>query len=297
MVHLVLGLCIAASIGISVGFGVLLIARSHFRGKWYRFFLVVVALLAIAMLLYLGLYFCFVYVSDGNALCGRILYNANTLVYAVLVVLVPVTAIRVRRSHVAVEEWIYLAGMAATIVASSLAGDLIGTAIVRRAVLALRYALLVPAFVWAYGVGFSAPGVGVFYSRFSLVSAGAFLVITVDAVVLRFSLSSEDYVPDGVISLPLYGIGIGLMLIHFATTRLQTLRSNVGLSAAFLTEYEITPREGQIIRCLLKGETNNRIGEELYISPRTVDTHFSNIYRKCGVRSRLELVRLINEFE
>ena len=60
-------------------------------------------------------------------------------------------------------------------------------------------------------------------------------------------------------------------------------------------KYEISPREQEIIQLILQGHTYQKIGEKLYISPNTVKTHVSNIYTKCGVKSRYELMVLFKQ--
>ena len=52
---------------------------------------------------------------------------------------------------------------------------------------------------------------------------------------------------------------------------------------------ELTGREVEIIRLTALRKSNKAIGQALTISPRTVTTHLSNIYRKLAVSSRSEL--------
>ena len=66
------------------------------------------------------------------------------------------------------------------------------------------------------------------------------------------------------------------------------------LPAQFLEQFRITAREKEIISLLLLGNNNREIGEKLFISPRTVEAHIYNIYRKCSVKNKLELVNLIS---
>jgi ligand-binding sensor domain-containing protein/DNA-binding CsgD family transcriptional regulator len=61
-----------------------------------------------------------------------------------------------------------------------------------------------------------------------------------------------------------------------------------------LGSYGLTVREEEILRFILRGAGNKDIGERLFISSSTVRNHISNIYRKLGVRSRLELIRRIS---
>lgn len=48
----------------------------------------------------------------------------------------------------------------------------------------------------------------------------------------------------------------------------------------------LSEREVEVLRLVAQGLTNAEIAERLYVSPRTVGTHVSNIYRKVNVSSR-----------
>jgi DNA-binding NarL/FixJ family response regulator len=50
----------------------------------------------------------------------------------------------------------------------------------------------------------------------------------------------------------------------------------------------MTPREGEVLRLIVAGKSNRQIGEELFISGKTVSVHVTNILTKLGVHSRLE---------
>ena len=57
----------------------------------------------------------------------------------------------------------------------------------------------------------------------------------------------------------------------------------------------ITPRERDVIALMRQGKTNREIAEALFISEATVKDHNNNLFRKCGVRNRVELVTLFQE--
>jgi DNA-binding CsgD family transcriptional regulator len=54
----------------------------------------------------------------------------------------------------------------------------------------------------------------------------------------------------------------------------------------------LSPRERQIAACVLEGKSNKAIEQELFIGRRTVESHLYTIYRKLGVKNRLQLARL-----
>jgi DNA-binding CsgD family transcriptional regulator len=60
----------------------------------------------------------------------------------------------------------------------------------------------------------------------------------------------------------------------------------------WLETQNLSPRERQIACCVLEGKSNSAIEKELFIGRRTVESHLYSIYRKMGVKNRLQLARL-----
>ncbi len=58
-----------------------------------------------------------------------------------------------------------------------------------------------------------------------------------------------------------------------------------------LEEINLTAREIEILEHTSKGHNFNQIGENLFISPKTVRKHIENIYGKLQVHSKLEAVQ------
>src|SRR5687767_12008228 len=54
---------------------------------------------------------------------------------------------------------------------------------------------------------------------------------------------------------------------------------------------DLSDRELDVLRLIALGHTNAEIGEQLFLSMRTVETHRSHIQRKLGRTTRAELVR------
>jgi DNA-binding NarL/FixJ family response regulator len=53
---------------------------------------------------------------------------------------------------------------------------------------------------------------------------------------------------------------------------------------------DLTAREQQVLELLSDGHTMRQIATRLGISPRTVETHVAKVYRKLGVRTRVQAV-------
>jgi DNA-binding CsgD family transcriptional regulator/tetratricopeptide (TPR) repeat protein len=59
----------------------------------------------------------------------------------------------------------------------------------------------------------------------------------------------------------------------------------------------LTPRELDVLRLVAQGLTNAQVGEQLVISPRTVDAHLRSIYGKLDVTSRAAATRFALEHQ
>ena len=55
---------------------------------------------------------------------------------------------------------------------------------------------------------------------------------------------------------------------------------------------ELTERERDVAELAVVGLSYAQIARDLFVAPTTVSYHLSNIYRKCGVRTRHELTEL-----
>lgn len=65
------------------------------------------------------------------------------------------------------------------------------------------------------------------------------------------------------------------------------------LTDALYQQYNITPREQELVPLVLQGNSNQQIGETLFISLSTVKTHLRSIYSKFGVKNRYELMAFL----
>lgn len=65
----------------------------------------------------------------------------------------------------------------------------------------------------------------------------------------------------------------------------------------FFSKHRLSKREQEIAFLLLRGNTNKSIEEKLFISVHTVKNHIYNIYRKLGVKNRLQLTNLYRDFD
>ena len=87
-----------------------------------------------------------------------------------------------------------------------------------------------------------------------------------------------------------------LLVVTGLRRAVAAARETGGLPPRFLDDFAISRREADIIGLLVLGAVNREIGEKLFISPRTVEAHIYNIYRKCDCRNRVELLNRMRQY-
>ena len=139
--------------------------------------------------------------------------------------------------------------------------------------------------------------------KFTLPLSALFLVIfPITLIFLEFSHSiftlfqkpSMGYI---LIALILFSINIPpLLYLHITLKKnhaiLDTVYSDGLHSPLDLSFLKLTSREQEIAELVVLGKTNNEIGDILYISEKTVKNNISSIYRKTGVKNRVQLTRI-----
>jgi DNA-binding CsgD family transcriptional regulator len=99
---------------------------------------------------------------------------------------------------------------------------------------------------------------------------------------------------------PILYCGFSIFFVHYFLTyyfHQSHIPENALPAEDFFEQYNISSREQEIVTLILKGYSNQKIGETLYISLNTVKAHLRNIYPKFGVKSRYELITLVKDVQ
>ncbi|MBW2345799.1 MAG: helix-turn-helix transcriptional regulator [Deltaproteobacteria bacterium] len=57
-------------------------------------------------------------------------------------------------------------------------------------------------------------------------------------------------------------------------------------------KYKLTLREQQVVRLICSGKSSKDIENELFLSPHTIKEYIYRIYKKTGVKNRVQMVNL-----
>ena len=83
--------------------------------------------------------------------------------------------------------------------------------------------------------------------------------------------------------------GESLISPQIATKVLQQLRAQTAdTTAAKTIRTELSERELEVLRLIANGKDNAQIARELFISPKTVKNHISNILMKLQIENRIQ---------
>lgn len=80
---------------------------------------------------------------------------------------------------------------------------------------------------------------------------------------------------------------------HFSRRMIAAAeRSRSAADGAAVEPHNLTRREVEVLRRVASGRTTRQIGQELHISPRTVETHRERLMTKLGVNNAAGLTRM-----
>lgn len=127
------------------------------------------------------------------------------------------------------------------------------------------------------------------------------LITGVIAQGLVLLLIKEQIIMALVVAFLLFGFtaAIPVYLNYFAVFRAtKPVMPVIGSSmVTFMKDFDISPREADIIREICCGLSNQEIADKLFISLQTVKDHTHRIYIKTNVRNRMQLMTRVKRTE
>ncbi|GHB67489.1 hypothetical protein GCM10007390_21000 [Persicitalea jodogahamensis] len=131
------------------------------------------------------------------------------------------------------------------------------------------------------------------------------LAFVVGVVHLLLFVQSGSYLPFELLFIFLYFLSHTVFAVYYvyraklpdaAPSRAATFATKVPSLELFVENYDITPRELEVIQEIYRGKTNKEIAETLFVTVQTIKDHTHRIYQKTEVKSRTQLISLMRTF-
>lgn len=129
---------------------------------------------------------------------------------------------------------------------------------------------------------------------FLWVSTAFYAVAVSGGLALLFTGESLPIVSSFAISF--YCVPWAAVMLSSQSRHLVGGRSDGAIPEAFFSDFKLTPREREVVALLAQGKSNAEIADIQCVSLKTIETHLYHVYRKAGVRNRVELVRAIDSY-
>ncbi len=293
MIHITLWLNIVALAAFFAAVSLALLSWIHKPYVWVKIFLWYLASLALYQFVFTFYFFARLYV-DG---IPQVFLNGLLIVQAALstvsVLLLPLSICKLLCVKVTPARAAAIAfPVACMIVAMPIIlryGLPLFTTIVNAILYTYIAALSFYAFMKSKAVRLprDARVLGYFY----LINSIFNLLFLIDRLFLSLQLAPG--IPAVVLFVPIFILSWAILFIAW----FFPVPGSDGLPVeSFTKNFNLTRREKDILEKLLAGKSSSRVAEELFISVRTVDTHIYNIFKKCNVSSRIELISLVRKF-
>ena len=277
------------------------------RAQWQKYYLAYLGSYAVWLLTSTFALFQRVYLYSPAEIVEIGFAYARAGVSVIMIVVGPLfyvtvgrqfAASRRRKPGVMRREWIVvwsIAGAILVLVVLMIATGLPVYSTIATTLFNLSFALLaVRALTMVSG---SPAGRGEPIRAFLWYSALAHPLIVVISLALRFTMTADRLFYANVFAIGVFCLLWGLIMI---VADMRRILSGTGgedeLPGDFIQATGLTARESEVVRTLIDGMTSRDAAERLFISQRTVETHVHNIYRKCGVGNRVELVQLVARY-
>jgi DNA-binding CsgD family transcriptional regulator len=144
-----------------------------------------------------------------------------------------------------------------------------------------------------FGIGLSMNVLGIFIGG----TIGK-LFISADIIHLQTSVIALVVLFMAMIMLPVLNTQLTWLLkkhqflFHFAS--IPEIDQDKALDD-FKENKQLTGKEAEVVRLLLRGYTYKAIAEQLLISENTMKFHVKNIYQKLGINSKMDLIKMFSE--
>ena len=107
--------------------------------------------------------------------------------------------------------------------------------------------------------------------------------------------AAQQFSPYGYLVKPFHDRTL-LTTVRIALTNYQATHEKSDFSKSHIESQissSLTDQEYKVLLALVHGKSYKQIADEIYVSSNTIKYHASNIYSKCNIKSRSELISFV----
>ncbi len=121
----------------------------------------------------------------------------------------------------------------------------------------------------------------------------------VEFLIRKDNMMHDTYIPMGAITFAFFCLLLNVINLILTLPKILHSKGIINQNRdvmfnSLIEQYKISHSEKNILLKVQKGLNNKEIAWELKLSTRTVERHIYNIYKKCNISNRIELINLIN---
>lgn len=122
-------------------------------------------------------------------------------------------------------------------------------------------------------------------------------IIILSFVMMPLLVISVIFSKSRYISYPIYFMAFSVIILVYLFVYFKRMPHAVNHELTYdrVAKFHISEREYSVVKLIKEGRTNKEIALELHISVNTVNNHIANIFSKTQVRSRIDLLNVLNE--
>ena len=132
-------------------------------------------------------------------------------------------------------------------------------------------------------------------NRLARIMAKVVLIVTLSMIPLLIITLLFPFLLDILYAAFYLAFNVIMIVFLFIYFRKMPQKVHQEITLEDAKAYRITEREYSVILLIKEGYTNKEIAEELTISVNTVNNHVANIFSKTNVRSRIDLLNLLQK--
>lgn len=309
MIHIIFWLYILSLVVMSISIFLSTVLAKRIGEVWYRFFIYAMSFYTLYLLCYTIFYFAYRYGNGINELLEFTMFSSEWLIYFIC------TLVLFRLTEGVLEKR-YKRGARLFLLSLQLLSLVFFVMVIfteydLHFIISVLF-LIVYVFTlfidivrnWKIIMAKREKRIILYMVALSLIT---FPLEVIEYYIFKAFIPADTYIPIGIVATSIFCLLMGFFnIMHSIRFFYSILHPEEDdeevidyedVPDTFIEAFAITGRESEIVEYIVKGYNHQDIAGYLNISKRTVEKHSYNVYKKCEINNRVELMNLIRDYQ